>query len=72
MVETPKDPIKKPAPKLDDVVADFANAVSGGQDASLDDLKPMDVTPETEAAFKAAQKKKAEAESDDGGNGGYG
>lgn len=38
-----------------------ADAISGGQEVSIADLdKPPPVTDETEAAYKAAQRKKAE------------
>ena len=58
------------AERLRAMLGDVTNSINGGEDVSLDDIEPMEVTPETEAAYKQAQKKKAEQEDD--GNNGYG
>jgi hypothetical protein len=48
------------AERLRAMLGDVANSINGGEDVSLDDIKPTAVTAETEAAFKEAQRKKAE------------
>ncbi len=58
------------AERLRAMLGDVTNSINGGEDVSLDDIAPMEVTPETEAAYKEAQKKKAEKEDD--ANNGYG
>ena len=69
---TDNNPDNPMAAKLRAMLGDITASIGGGEDVSLDNIEPMAVTPETEAAFKDAQKKKADAEADDGGNGGYG
>lgn len=60
------------AERLRAMLGDVADSIGGGEDVSLDDIEPMEVTPETEAAYKEAQQKKAEQESDGNSNNGYG
>lgn len=69
---TDNNPDNPMAAKLRAMLGEVTASIGGGEDVSLDNIEPMAVTPETEAAFKAAQKKKEEAESDDNPNGGYG